>query len=103
MKWQMMFDRVEKSGDTKEKIEKKLSKLELFVGKMRSNLQIGFVNVSRGARWGYQVKTRLRLPGREIVAEGESGTLLSAIDQVYEKTAREIKKYLERKKDKRRR
>jgi ribosomal subunit interface protein len=102
MKWQMMFDRVEKSGDTKEKIEKKLAKLELFVGRMRSKLQTGFVTLSRGERWGYHVKTMFRLPGKEIVAQGKSETLLSALDQVTEKASREVKKHLEKIKDKRR-
>lgn len=101
MKWQMMFDRVEKSGDTKEKVEKKLAKLEVFVGKMRRKLQTGFVTLSRGERWGYKVKTMFRLPGKEIVAQGKSETLLSAIDQVTEKAAREVKKHLEKVKSKR--
>ena len=43
-----------------------------------------------------------RLPGREIVAEGKSETLLSAVDEAYGKTSRAVQKYLERLKDKRR-
>lgn len=44
-----------------------------------------------------------RLPGKEIVAEGKSETLLSAIDDVYNKASREIKSHLEKIKDKRKR
>ena len=103
MKWQMLFDKVEKTGDIKKKIEKKFSGLELFVGRFRSKLQTGFVKLSKGERWGYKVKTMFRLPGKEIVAEGKSETLLSAIDDVYGKASREIKRYLEKIKDKRKR
>ncbi|MFZ2199817.1 MAG: HPF/RaiA family ribosome-associated protein, partial [Microgenomates group bacterium] len=69
----------------------------------RSKLQTGFVKLSKGERWGYKVKTMLRLPGKEIVAEGQSETLLSAIDDVYAKASRGIKQYLERMKDKKHR
>jgi ribosome-associated translation inhibitor RaiA len=100
MKWQMMFDRVSKSGDTKEKIIKKFGGLETYLGRMKTKLERGMVTLSRGDRWGYRVKTMFRLPGKEIIAEGKSETLLSAIDQVYAKASREVKSYLERLKDK---
>lgn len=102
MKWQMMFDRVSKNGDTKEKVIKKFSKLETYLGRMKSKIENGFVTLSRGERWGYKVKTMFRLPGQRIVAEGKSDTLLSAIDRAYAKASREVQKYLERLKDKRR-
>ena len=101
MKWQMMFDRVSKSGDTKEKVIKKFAKLETYFGRMKSQIQTGFVTLSRGERWGYKVKTMFRLPGKEIVAEGKSKTLLSAIDLTYGKAAKEVRQYLERLKDRR--
>ena len=99
MKWQMMFDRVSKSGDTKEKVVKKFAGLETYLGRMKSKLEKGFVTLSKGERWGYKVKTIFRLPGKEIIAEGKSETLLSAIDQAYAKASREVQKYLERLKD----
>lgn len=102
MKWQMMFDKVSKSGDTKEKVIKKFGGIETYLGKMKSRLERGFVTLSRGERWGYKVKTVFRLPGKEIVAEGKSKTLLSAIDRAYDKASREVRKYLERLKDRRR-
>lgn len=101
MKWQMMFDRVSKSGDTKEKVIKKFSGLETYLGRMRGKIDRGFVTLSRGERWGYRVKTMFRLPGKEIVAEGKSKTLLSAIDLTYGKAAKEVRRYLERLKDRR--
>lgn len=103
MKWQMTFNRVSTSGDTKEKVIKKFAGLETYLGRMKTKLERGFVTLSRGERWGYRVKTMFRLPGREIVAEGKSKTLLSAIDEAYGKAASEVKKYLERLRDKRRR
>ena len=102
MKWQMMFDQVSTEGDTKEKIEKKFSGLETYVGSLRSKLQTGFVWLSRGDRFGYKVKVGLHLPGKEVVAEGKSETLLSAIDQAYMRAAREIKNYLDQIREKRR-
>ena len=101
MKWQMTFDRVSKAGDIKEKVEDKFSGLETFLGRMKSRVESGFVILSRGERWGFKVKTKFRLPGREVVAEGKGKTLLSAIDEAYERTSREVKSYLERIKEKR--
>ena len=103
MKWQMLFDKVSKSGDTKEKVIKKFAGLETYLGRMKSRVDSGFVTLSKGERWGYKVKTMFRLPGKEIVAEGKSETLLSAIDDVYNKASREIKSHLEKIKDKRKR
>lgn len=99
MKWQLMFDKVSKSGDTKEKVEKKFAGLETYLGRMKSKIESGFVTLSKGERWGYKVKTIFRLPGQKVVVEGRSETLLSAIDEVYSKAVREVKQHLERLKD----
>lgn len=101
MKWQMLFERVSKSGDTKAKVIKKFAGLETYLGRMKSRVESGFVILSRGERWGYKVKTMFRVPGRAIIAEGKSETLLSAIDKAYDKASSEVKRYLERIKDKR--
>lgn len=101
MKWQMTFDGVSKVGDIKEKVEKKFSGLETFFGRMKNRVESGFVVLSRGERWGYKVKTKFHLPGREVIAQGKGKTLLSAIDEAYERTSREVKSYLERIKEKR--
>lgn len=98
----MFFDKVSTSGDTKEKITKKFSGIETYLGKMKTRVESGLVKLSRGERWGYRVKTTFRLPGREIVAEGMGRTLLSAIDETYGRASREVKQYLERLRDKRR-
>lgn len=102
MRWQMLFERVSKSGDTKEKVMKKFAGLETYLGRMKSRVESGFVKLSRGERWGYKVKTMFRIPGQQIVAEGKSKTLLSAMDEAFAKAAREVRKYLGRVKDKRR-
>lgn len=101
MRWQMTFDGVSKVGDIKEKVENKFSGLETFFGRMKDRVQSGFVILSKGERWGYKVKTKFRLPGREVVAQGQGKTLLNAIDEAYERTSTEVKKYLERMKEKR--
>lgn len=103
MRWQMMFDRVSTSGDIKEKVIRKFAKLETYLGRMKSKIENGFVTLSKGERWGYKVKTMFRLPGKDIVAEGQSKTLLSAIDEAYAKSSSEVKKHLERLKDKKKR
>jgi len=95
-----MFDRVSTSGDIKEKVIRKFAKLETYLGSMKSKLEKGFVTLSKGERWGYKVKAMFRLPGKEIVAEGESKTLLSAIDEAYAKSSSEVKRHLEKIKDK---
>lgn len=102
MKWQMLFDKVSKSGDTKEKIVKKFAHLDTYLGRMKSKIESGFVTLSKGERWGYKVKTMFRLPGQKVVVEGKSETLLSAIDDAYSKAVREVKQHLERLKNKRR-
>ena len=101
MKWQMTFDKVSKVGDIKEKITTKFAGLETFLGRMKSKVNAGFVTLSKGERWGYKVKTMLHLPGKEMVAQGKGVTLLSAIDEAYDKSSREIKNYLGKVKDKR--
>ena len=103
MKWQMTFDKVATSGDTKEKVIRKFAGIETYVGRMRNKIERGFVTLSKGERWGYKVKTMFRLPGREIVAEGKSDTLLSAIDQAYDKASREVQKYLDKLRDRKKR
>lgn len=101
MKWQMLFDKVSKNGDTKEKIEKKFAGLETYFGRMKSGVESGFLTMSKGERWGYKVKTNFRLLGQQIVAEGKGKTLLNAIDEAYERASREVRSYLERIRDKR--
>lgn len=96
----MMFDHVSNTGDTKEKVEKKFAGLETYLGRMKSRVESGFVTLSKGDRWGYKVKTMFRLPGKEIVVESKSNTLLSAIDGAYAKASRSVKSYLERMKEK---
>ncbi len=103
MKWQMTFDKVATSGDTKEKVIRKFAGIETYLGRMRNKIERGFVTLSKGERWGYKVKTMFRLPGREIVAEGKSDTLLSAIDQAYDKASREVQKYLDKLRDRKKR
>lgn len=103
MKWQMLFERVSTSGDTKEKVIKKFAGLERYLGRMRDKISQGFVTISRGERWGYRVKTMFRLRGQDIVAEGKSKTLLSAIDEAYGKAAGEVRRYLGKLRDKRKR
>ena len=66
---------------------KKFAKLETYFGRMKSQIQTGFVTLSRGERWGYKVKTMFRLPGKELW-QGEEQTLLSAIDLTYGKAAK---------------
>lgn len=102
MKWQMMFDKVSTSGDIKDKVSKKFSGIETYLGRMKGKIERGFVTLSRGERWGYKVKTILHLPGKEIVAEGKSETLLSAIDAAYGKVVAEVRKYLDRIKNRKR-
>ena len=99
MKWQMVFNKVSSEGDTKEKVEQKLSGLEVYFGRLKNTLHTGFVSLSRGERWGYKVKVDVKLPGHEVVAEGKSKTLLSAIDQAYMRAATEIKKYMDKLKE----
>ena len=99
MKWQMMFDKVSKNGDTKEKIEKKFAGLETYLGRMKSRVEYGFLTLSKGERWGYKVKTMFRLPGREVVVEGKSKTLLTAIDMAYDKASSAVRKYLDKVQD----
>jgi ribosome-associated translation inhibitor RaiA len=96
MKWQMLFDKVSKSGDTKEKVIKKFAGLETYLGRMKSRVDSGFVTLSKGERWGYKVKTMFRIPGREVVVEGKSATLLSAIDEAYDKASAIVRKYLDK-------
>ncbi|MEI8232612.1 MAG: HPF/RaiA family ribosome-associated protein [bacterium] len=102
MRWQMMFDKVSHSGDIKDKVTSKFAKLETYLGRMKSRVESGFIKLSKGERWGFKVKAIFRLPGKEIIAEGKSKTLLSAIDDATAKATREVRGYLEKIKEKKR-
>lgn len=96
MRIRFWFDKVSHAGDIKQKIARKFANLDKYLKHVSSDLREGMVSLSRGERWGYRVKAIFKIPGREVVAEGRSKTLLSAVDLVYAKAAREIRKYLDR-------
>lgn len=102
MRIRFWFDRVSSEGDIKQKIARKFASLDKYLKHVSSDLREGVVKLSRGERFGYRVRTIFRVPGREVVAEGQSKTLLSAVDVAYARAAREIRKYLERVRDTRR-
>lgn len=99
MKWQFWFDKVSSEGDIKEKILKKLAPIEKYLRDVKEDLKYGVVRVTKGARWGYRVKVEVKLPGRELVAEGKAKELLTATDEAYHKIARSVRKYFERMKE----
>jgi ribosomal subunit interface protein len=103
MRLSFWFDRVSSAGDIKQKIAHKFASLDKYLVHVSSDLREGVIKLSKGDRFGYRVRAIFKIPGREVVAEGKSKTLLSAVDSAYAKAAREIRSYLERVRDKRKR
>ena len=99
MKLSFEFDRVSGNGDIKEKIAGKFAALEKYLVHVREDFHKGLVRIIRGERFGYKVRVDVDLPGKKVVAEGRAETLLDAVDEAYQKTARIIRKYLEKLKE----
>jgi ribosomal subunit interface protein len=99
MRIRFWFDRVSSTGDIKRKIARKFASLDKYLRHVSSDLRQGMVELSKGERFGYRVKAIFKVPGKAVVAEGQSKTLLSAVDVAYGKAAREIRTYLERLRD----
>jgi ribosomal subunit interface protein len=102
MKFQFEFDHVTGNEDIKAQISSKFSALEKYLVNVREDFHKGLVRVIKGDRWGYTVRVDVSLPGKNVVAESHAATLLDATDEAYHKTARIIRKYLERLKEKKR-
>lgn len=66
------------------------------MGKVSGDMRGGVVNLSKGTRWGYKVKLKVRVPGKEVSVTGKGKELLSALDEAYAKSARRIRKHYER-------
>lgn len=103
MKFSFEFDDIAGKKELKEKITKKFSALEKYLGNVRQDLKSGVVRVLRGERWGYKVRVDVKIPGKEMVAEAKSSTLLNAIDEAYHKSARMTRKYFDKLKRRKRR
>jgi len=100
MRIQLGFNKVSRAGDISDKVKAKMGKLEKYLRGVSNELRSGFVQMAKGDKWGYKVKMGLKLPRQEVVAEAKEETLLSAIDRAYGRLAREVRKRLERYKDK---
>lgn len=99
MRLSFWFDRVSSEGDIKQKIAHKFASLDKYLKHVSSDLREGVIKLSRGERFGYRVRTIFKVPGREVVAEANSKTLLTAVDLAYGRAAREIRKYLDKVRD----
>ena len=92
MRLSFLFDRVERVGDIKIKIARKIALLDKYLKHVSSDLRAGVVKLSRGERWGYKVKVDLKIPGKDVIAESQETELLSAVDSVIAKLKRGLQK-----------
>ena len=92
MRLSFLFDRVERVGDIKIKIARKIALLDKYLKHVSSDLRAGVVKLSRGERWGYKVKVDLKIPGKDMIAESQETELLSAVDSVVAKLKRGLQK-----------
>ena len=102
MRLQLWFDKVSQNGDLKDKVANKFAQVEKYLKNVSEDLKQGFIRLSKGDKWGYKVKMGVKIPGSEVVAEAKEETLLSAVDTASGKLAREVRKRLEKLKEKRR-
>lgn len=103
MRLAFRFEGVSSEGDIKNKIAKKIAALDKYLKHVSSDLRQGMVNLARGERWGYRVKVDLKIPGKDVVAEGRDKELLTAVDQVINKLQQGLRKKIERGREKWRR
>ncbi len=103
MRVKFWFNGVSNEGDIKQKIAKKIAGLDKYLKHVSSDLRQSIVALSKGERWGYKVKVDLKIPGRDVVAEGKDKQLLTAVDQVINKLQQGLKKRIGRARDKWRR
>lgn len=96
MRLAFRFDGVSSEGDIKNKIAKKIAALDKYLKHVSSDLRQGVVNLSKGERWGYRVKVDLRIPGKDVIAQGNDKNLLSAVDLVVDKLKRGLRKKLKK-------
>jgi len=96
MRLAFRFDGVSSEGDIKNKIAKKFAALDKYLKHVSSDLRQGVVNLSKGERWGYKVKVDLRIPGKDVIAQGGDKDLLSAVDTVVGKLKRGLRKKLKK-------
>lgn len=96
MRLAFWFDRVNSEGDIKQKIARKIAVLDKYLKHVSSDLREGMVKLSRGERWGYKVKVDLRIPGKDVIAEGKDNNLLTAVDQVVRKLQSGLRKKVKR-------
>lgn len=100
MRVKFWFKGVSSEGDIKQKIAKKVAGLDKYLKHVSSDLRQGVVRLSRGERWGYKVKVDLKIPGKDVVAEGRDDQLLTAVDIVINKLQQGLKKKIGKARDK---
>lgn len=99
MRLSFWFDKVSSEGDIKNKIAAKIAQLDKYIKHVSSDLREGVVKLSKGERFGYKVKVDLKIPGKDVLAEGNSTELLSAVDQVVDKLKKGLQKKMGKMKD----
>lgn len=100
MRWQFVFEKVSAEGDLREKVLKKLLRMDKYLKNVREDLKKGVVRISKRSRWGYKVKMEVKLPGKDVAVEGKDKELLSAVDEAYHKASRIVRKYFEKLREK---
>lgn len=98
MRIAFLFDRVERVGDIKLKIARKIAQLDKYLKHVSSDLRAGVIKLSKGERWGYKVKVDLKIPGKDVIAESQDMELLSAVDRVVDKLKSSLVRKNEREK-----
>lgn len=99
MRLSFWFDRISSDGDIKDKITKKIAQLDKYIKHVSADLREGVVKLSKGERFGYKVKVDLKIPGKDVMAEGSDGDLLTAVDRVVDKLKQGLQRKMGRAKE----
>ncbi|PKM91822.1 ribosomal subunit interface protein [Candidatus Falkowbacteria bacterium HGW-Falkowbacteria-1] len=106
MKVQIKTTKIELSGELKMYTEKKMGMLEKYLGDVPvSNCDVEIEHVLNKQSSGkvYRAETNLFLPGEILRVEKTEETIIKAIDKVKDHLVLMIKRYKEKKQDKKRR
>ena len=92
MRIKFEFEKVSTVGDLDKRLARFFSRMERKMSSFREDFRMVWVNV-RKERGVYRVKGKMKLPGKQIVAEEKGGNLLGVVVKVRDRLLRQIERY----------
>lgn len=94
MKIQISWDKIEPEEGEEEMIAEKFLRVEKFLTQTEEDLKKAEIRISRGGRWGVEVKFDMQLPGRHVFAKETGEKLSDVVVAVREDVERQLEEYV---------